>query len=285
MSAVTPDVAAPIVTEAAIPADRARSLARWNRVLAPLHAVQFIAMMLIANTAVAFTVSVPTIKPLIVDGKFAGIEPTSVDVFSMPLAWVIASFLAMSATAHFLVGWPLRSWYEAGLAKRVAAHRWIEYSFSSTVMIVAIAYLCYIHDLPALAGIAAANVAMILFGWAMEVVNKGRLERGERIDWRWYWFGCLTGIAPWIGIVGILAAYGLQPDLPAGAGIPGFVYAIVISLFLSFNVFAITMVLQFRRTGPWRDWLTGEKTYMIMSLVAKSLLAWQVFSGTLRPGG
>ena len=52
-----------------------------------------------------------------------------------------------------------------------------------------------------------------------------------------------------------------------------------------FNVFAITMVLQYRRIGPWRDYLVGEKTYMVMSLVAKSLLAWQVFSGTLRPGG
>ncbi len=29
----------------------------------------------------------------------------------------------------------------------------------------------------------------------------------------------------------------------------------------------------------------GEKTDMAMSLVAKSALAWQVFSGTLRPGG
>jgi hypothetical protein len=27
----------------------------------------------------------------------------------------------------------------------------------------------------------------------------------------------------------------------------------------------------------------GEKTYMVLSLVAKSLLAWQVWSGTLRP--
>ena len=269
----------------AIPADRARSLARWNRVLAPLHAVQFVAMLLISNTSVLFTVTVSTIKPLLVNGKFTGIEPTTVDLFSLPLAWVIASFLAMSAAAHFLVGWPLRSRYEAGLARRVGAHRWIEYAFSSTVMIVAIAYLSDIHDLPALVAIAAANVAMILFGWAMEVVNQGRLERGERIEWRWYWFGCLTGIAPWVGIVGILAAYSLQPDLPAGSGIPGFVYAIVASLFISFNVFAITMVLQFRRVGPWRDWLTGEKTYMVMSLVAKSLLAWQVFSGTLRPGG
>jgi hypothetical protein len=286
LSAATDTSASPaLAPTTAIPAERSRSLTRWNRVLAFLHAGQFVLMMLIASTAVAFTVIVPTIKPILENGTFVGIEQTSVELFSVPLAWVIASFLAMSATAHFLVGWPLRSWYEKGLANRVAAHRWIEYSFSSTVMIVAIAYLSYIRDLPALVGIAAANVAMILFGWAMEVANKGRLEKGEKIEWKWYWFGCLTGVAPWIAIVSILLAYGLQPDLPADAGIPAFVYVIVASLFISFNIFAITMVLQFRKTGPWRDWLTGEKTYMIMSLVAKSLLAWQVFSGTLRPGG
>ncbi|MEO7666996.1 MAG: heliorhodopsin HeR, partial [Dehalococcoidia bacterium] len=89
----------------------------------------------------------------------------------------------------------------------------------------------------------------------------------------------------WIGIFSILLAYGAQADLPEGAGIPAFVYVIVGSLFVAFNVFAITMVLQYKRIGPWRDYLVGEKTYMVMSLVAKSLLAWQVFSGTLRPGG
>ena len=54
---------------------------------------------------------------------------------------------------------------------------------------------------------------------------------------------------------------------------------------MTFNRFAITMVLQYRGIGRWRDYLVGEKTYMVLSLVAKSALAWQVFSGTLRPGG
>ena len=85
---------------------------------------------------------------------------------------------------------------------------------------------------------------------------------------------------PWVAIGGSLIAYSLQ----AGARpIPGFVLAIYGSLFVSFNVFAITMVLQYARVGRWRDYLTGEKIYMVMSLVAKSLLGWQVWSGTLRP--
>ena len=61
------------------------------------------------------------------------------------------------------------------------------------------------------------------------------------------------------------------------------VIAISASLFIGFNVFAINLVLQYRKTGRWSDYLYGERAYMLFSLIAKSLLAWQVFAGTLRP--
>jgi hypothetical protein len=267
---------------ATIAAPRSRSLARWNRLLTVLHGGQFVAMLAVAGTAVAFAPYVPTVRPILENGQFAGLEQTRVELFSMPLAWFIASFFAMSAIAHLVAGWPLRARYEAWLARGMNPLRWVEYAFSSTVMIVAIAWLSFIQDVPALVAIAGCNIAMILFGWSMEAANEGRHDRP---DWKHYIFGCIAGLAPWIGIFSILLAYGAQADLPAGAGIPAFVYVIVVSLFLSFNVFAITMFLQFRRLGRWRDYLAGEKTYMVMSLVAKSLLGWQVFSGTLRPGG
>ena len=39
---------------------------------------------------------------------------------------------------------------------------------------------------------------------------------------------------------------------------------------------------QYRQVGPWRDYLVGERTYIVMSLVAKSLLAWLIFANVLR---
>ena len=42
------------------------------------------------------------------------------------------------------------------------------------------------------------------------------------------------------------------------------------------------MFLQYKRIGPWRDYLYGERGYIMLSLTAKSALAWQVFAGTLR---
>ena len=269
--------------DATIPATQSRSLRRWNRFLTVAHGAQFLAMIAVSSTAALFEPVVPTVRPIIENGQFAGIEPSSVTLMSVPLAWVIATFFLMSAIAHAAAGWFLRSRYEGWLARGMNPLRWIEYAFSSTVMIVAISYISYITEFPALVAIAAANVSMNLFGWAMESTNEGRHEAGRPIDWKPFIFGCIAGIAPWIGIFSILGAYSFQEGLPADAGIPGFVYVIIGSLFVAFNIFAITMVLQYRKIGRWSDYLYGEKTYMVLSLVAKSLLAWQVWSGTLRP--
>jgi len=227
---------------------------------------------------------VPTVKPILENGVFKGIEQTSVVLFEMPLAWFIASFFLMSAIAHAAAGWFLRDRYEGWLARGMNPLRWIEYAFSSTVMIVAIAFVSYITEFPALIAIAGCNVAMNLFGWSMETANEGRLARGEKVDWKNFIFGCIAGVMPWFGIFSLLWAFGAQEGLPLNAQIPAFVYVIVGTLFATFNIFAITMVVQYKRIGRWKDYLAGEKTYMVLSLVAKTLLAWQVWSGTLRPG-
>ena len=82
---------------------------------------------------------------------------------------------------------------------------------------------------------------------------------------------------PWV-VIGIYL-------FGAGSGDGGpssFVYGIFGSIFLFFNVFAITMVLQYQKVGPWHDYLFGERVYILLSLSSKSVLAWQVFAGTLR---
>ena len=65
------------------------------------------------------------------------------------------------------------------------------------------------------------------------------------------------------------------------AMLTGIIYAIFVSLFVFFNIFALNMWLQYRRVGRWRAYVFGERAYFVLSLVAKSLLAWQVFAGTL----
>ena len=226
-SAATTATATGAASPPAIAPERARSLSRWNRFLVFAHGGQFVLMLLISGTAVLFEVVVPTARPVIENGEFTGIEPSSVMLFSFPLVYLIASFFLMSAIAHASAGIFLRGRYEGWLARGMNPLRWVEYAFSSTVMIVAIAYLSFITEFPALVAIAGCNVAMILFGWSMEAGNEGRLTKGERIDWKHFIFGCIAGIVPWIAIFSIVWAYSAQEGLPAEAQIPGFVYVII----------------------------------------------------------
>jgi hypothetical protein len=85
-------------------------------------------------------------------------------------------------------------------------------------------------------------------------------------------------MVPWLVI-----AFYMWLGAANGSQAPAFVYWIFVSIFAFFSCFAVNMVLQYLRIGPWRDYLYGERVYIILSLVAKSLLAWQVFAGTLRP--
>jgi hypothetical protein len=73
----------------------------------------------------------------------------------------------------------------------------------------------------------------------------------------------------------------ISPKGPSEATTPGFVYGIVISLFLLFNCFAIVQYKQYKAQGKWTNYLYGERVYITLSFVAKSLLAWQVFTGAL----
>jgi Heliorhodopsin len=260
----------------AIPADRSRSLFRWNAALAALHGFQFAAMLLLSLAQDPMASWPITSSYLTFDSATRTLLPATRTLFELPIGPVVASFFAMSAIAHFTVGFPARGWYERRLARHQNPARWIEYAFSSSVMIVVIAMLTGIREIGTLIAIVGANAAMNLFGWSMEAANEGR----ERPQWLHYIFGCIAGIVPWLVITVALLTGLTATD---AAPIPGFVIAIYVSLFISFNIFAFNMVFQFRRIGRWRDYLYGERAYMLLSLFAKTLLAWQVWSGTLRP--
>jgi len=259
-----------------IPEERGRSLFRWNAALSGLHAIQGLIILAISMAA-AELVTRPVVSSFLTfDSTTETLVPAQSSLFDLPIGLAVATFFFMSAIAHALLAWPLRGWYERRLSTGIQPMRWIEYALSSSVMIVIIATLSGIQEIGTLVAIFGINAAMNLFGWSMESANQGR----SKTQWNHYVFGVIAGVVPWI-VIGV-ALWSASVE-PGAAAIPGFVIAIFVSLFLAFNVFAITMILQYGKIGPWRDYLVGEKTYMFMSLFAKTLLAWQVFAGTLAP--
>jgi hypothetical protein len=259
-----------------IPADRSANLFRWNAVLAALHFVQA-ATILALSFAKSPVVTSPVVSTYLrFDESTQHLVTAQRSIWDLPIGPAVALFFLMSAIAHFSMAFPARRWYEARLARGQNPIRWIEYAFSSSVMIVVIAALAGVQEIGTLIAIFGVNAAMIMFGWSMEIANEGR----ARPQWLHYIFGCIAGAVPWLVIFVTILVSATEPG---SAPIPGFVIAIFVSLFVAFNVFAINMVLQYGKIGRWRDYLYGERAYMLFSLIAKSLLAWQVFFGTLRP--
>jgi predicted metal-binding membrane protein len=78
-------------------------------------------------------------------------------------------------------------------------------------------------------------------------------------------------------------AYFVAAITSTGTNPPAFVYAIFFIYFIVFNIFALNMVLQYKGVGRWKDYLYGERVYIILSFVAKILLAWLVFIGVFAP--
>jgi hypothetical protein len=196
-------------------------------------------------------------------------------LFNAPLGIGVAIFLGLSSLAHFIVVSPqFFPRYIAGLAAHRNFFRWVEYSISSSVMIVLIAQVTGITEVTALIAIFGVNASMILFGWLQE-----KYEEPGNGGWIPFIFGCIAGIVPWIALSFYVLAIGGATENQ----VPSFVYVIVLTIFLFFNSFALVQWLQYKKVGKWSDYLRGERTYITLSLVAKSALAWQIFANTLIP--
>ena len=246
--------------------DRTSSLRRDNSIAAVVHLVQAVAVVALA-TGFALPVTAAYMEGP--PGTPAA-DPTV--LFDIPTGAAVAAFLGLSALAHVLVAtvwWPR---YVADLGRSRNPARWVEYSLSSSLMIVLIAQLVGITDVVALLGLFGVNASMILFGWLQE-----RYEQPGSGGWLPFGFGCVAGVVPWLAIT----IYLFSPGSTSSASPPGFVYGIFVSLFLFFNVFALNQWLQYRAKGRWADYLFGERVYIVLSLTAKSALAWQIFAGTL----
>ena len=248
--------------------DQFKSLRKLNLIAGSLHLASLIAILLLATD-----VALPVVATYMSDAPGTGNFAAPIELFSMNISYTVAAFMALSAFFHFFVSsGPIFPKYVDGLKCHINIYRWIEYSLSSSIMIVIILQLNGVTDYIALIAIFGVNVSMILFGWLQE-----RYSQPGSGDMLPFWFGCIAGSVPWIAIFINM----LSPSGPPETTVPGFVIGIVISLFIFFNCFALVQWKQYKAEGKWADYLHGERWYIILSLVAKSLLAWQVFVGAL----
>lgn len=255
----TPD----IPTATGVDDPRLRRLRGFNLGLALLHAAQAVAVLVLASDfAISLTAAFP-------EGPPGTRLPASEAVLEVRIGYAIAFFLVLAALDHLLTATAFRTRYEHDLRHGLNRFRWLEYSVSATVMILLIASYAGVTDVTAVVAIIGANVAMVLFGWLQELMNPPGRAHTTMLP---FWFGCVAGLAPWVAIT---------INLVGSPEVPGFVYGIFVSLAVFFTSFAVNQWLQYREVGPWRSYGFGEQAYLVLSLAAKSALAWQIFAGSL----
>lgn len=243
--------------------DALASLRRWNVGLTVLHAAQAAVVLVLAN---GFAITVTSNFP---QGPPGSTPPAPEALFDVRIGVAIAAFLVLAALDHGLTGTVLRGAYERDLRDGINRFRWIEYSASATIMLILIGFYNGLTGITTVIAVIGANVAMILFGWLQEKMNPPGRTSTTMVP---FWFGTLVGLAPWVAIT---------VNLIGASTVPDFVYGIFFSLFIFFMSFAVNQWLQYRQIGPWRNYAFGETAYLVLSLAAKSALAWQIFAGSL----
>ena len=250
---------------------RLKRLRTQNIILGVLHLAQAILVWMLNETKFTLPIgaTISTAAP--------GVNPPVLQqLYRLDIGLFVFLFLAISAIAHFTIASP---WYfpkySADIKRGKNTARWVEYSLSSSVMVILIASITGVVDIAAMLGIFGANAAMIAFGDLQE-----RYERpgGRMIP---FWLGTFFGLVPWVAIGWYIFGIGsANYDI---SQVPSFVWVIFLMLFVFFFSFGLNQWLQYKRVGKWKNYFRGETTYVVLSLVAKSLLAWQVWSGVFMP--
>ncbi len=255
--------------------EKLKKLVKFNQIMGFLHFIQAIIMIVLASSVIQ---NIKEFKPTIIQSYLTfnplskELELTSKELFTLPFGILVASFLLISSIAHFVIVYKQKK-YTEDLKDGINRFRWYEYAISSSIMIVLIATLFGVYEFSTLLLIFFINALMNIFGLVMEEKNM----KSNKVNWLPFVWGSIAGIIPWIVILLYMFTNG-NFDL-----IPWFVWAIVGTYFVFFNTFPVNMILQYKKVGKWKDYLYGERVYIILSLVAKSILAWLVLFGAMQP--
>lgn len=214
------------------------------------------------------------------------------ECYGIDLGWLIISFHILSflfqslAVVTNYTGPILGYKYSDMIKSGRNPLRFIEYSFSASIMLIAIALLNGVTDINLIISIAVLTSACQLCGLAVEY--------SENIYMKWLLH--ITGWLQFFWAYGIIChAFFKSIEVAndnSGVGPPDFVYGIVISLFLLYASFGFVQFSELLYTIPFISKLccndkksinqySKEKYYVILSLTAKLVLGWTIFGNVL----
>ena len=242
----------------------------------------------------------PVPKPPVIgtasDGQFR-IYDTDTDYGELSLAPLVLSFSALSAAFQFarpFLGYG-DSDYSDEIERRINWVRWVEYSFSATTMILAVAFVLNIQDVGAVIMLATSTAATQLFGLVGELMlerENGSYREALFVPaWVAHFAGWVLQFGVFITIFASFFESVSQAKEQGGEKPPEFVYVIVLSMASLFGSFGLVQFFDFiHRTCYDNDDAKGccrknrccdcliahdafEVAYIGLSLSAKALLS------------
>lgn len=201
--------------------------------------------------------------------------------YGIDLGWLIISFHILSflfqsfATFTDYKGPVFGYRYSIMIDNNRNPLRFIEYSISASIMLISIALINGVTDINLIISIAVLTASCQLCGLAVEYIDDKKIK----------WLLHLIGWLQFIWAYGIIA-YAFFKSIDAsnesgGITPPSFVYVIVFILFILYSSFGFVQLTELIiNVNPY----TKEKSYVLLSLTAKLLLGWMIFSNVLLIG-
>ena len=212
----------------AIEPQKMAGLRRFNVIMGFFHLIQGVLMIVLSND-VTYPINTNYLK---FNLENFSLEPQTGIFYELPFGIAVAIFLLISAVAHFLLATVGYKKYQKNLALGKNPVRFYEYALSSSWMIVLIGLLAGVRDVGALIAMFGVNAAMNLFGILMEDIN----QFTKKVDWKAFIYGSIAGIIPWIVLVMYFLG-AINNSSSSDTRPPDFVYAIIPTLFVMFNIF------------------------------------------------
>ena len=194
------------------------------------------------------------------------------------LGWLIISFHILSfvfqsfATITDYTG-PIYNYkYSNMILQNKNPLRFVEYSISASLMLIAIALINGVTDINLIISIGVLTSSCQLCGLAVEYI------KDKKIKWLIHLIGWLQFL--WAYGIIIFAFYKSVDASNESGGVtpPPFVYIIVSMLFVLYSSFGFVQLMELLFiVNPY----TKEISYVTLSLTAKLLLGWMIFSNVL----
>ncbi len=215
-------------------------------------------------------------------------------LWNVPLWILVFAFSTLAAIDHALAilitikggsdGTKPGSWVAQAQDWIISLVTWTEYKFSATIMMVTILLLSGVTDLFTILLVCVAFYASFhltvisdkdIFESLFYDIGIVQLRNPSDIAnrKRMFWVGSLLMLMPWVIVFSSLFM----------ANPPGFVYAIVFSLFLLFCPFAVVQYRFISQPTEWAATKMHARNCQLVwrSILAKTALVWQIYANAL----